>query len=256
MFFSLFFPSVIGGDFVKIFYVKRDTGTSLSFLLASIYLERATGMLALLVYGLVAALFYPFSLMSSDFQPIGWFGLSSIPVWILPATMLIGFISVNYILFGSRLYQSVIGLLNFFRLGSFSEKILNIRDAMQSFKDTPSALLLPTLLSFINIGLAISQVWLIALALNIELSIIPFAAIVPLMTILVMLPISINGIGLRENAFVVLLAPLGVEPDKSFALSVITLVVIIIAGLPGGIVYSVLKKKMPVPAEADLIVDR
>ncbi len=44
------------------------------------------------------------------------------------------------------------------------------------------------------------------------------------MTILVMLPISINGIGLRENSFVkLLLALVGVNPGSGFALSVIQL---------------------------------
>jgi len=253
MFFSLFFPSVIGGDFVKIYYVKRDSGKSLTLALASIYLERAAGFLALLTYGLVGAIVYPLSLKSADFQPLGWLGLKEIPIWILPAFLLILFLIANWILFGSRLYNVFVKIFNFLRLSKFSEKILLIRDAMKSFRKTPSALALPTILSFMNIGLVILSNWFIAVSLDIDVPIIVFAAIVSLMTVLVMVPVSINGIGLRENAYVVLLSLVGVDPDKSFALSLIGFVVIILVGLPGGFCYSLLKKELPMPLERDFL---
>jgi len=124
---------------------------------------------------------------------------------------------------------------------------------MKSFRKTPSALALPTILSFMNIGLVILSNWFIAVSLDIDVPIIVFAAIVSLMTVLVMVPVSINGIGLRENAYVVLLSLVGVDPDKSFALSLIGFVVIILVGLPGGFCYSLLKKELPMPLERDFL---
>ncbi|MBN2432123.1 MAG: flippase-like domain-containing protein [Acidobacteria bacterium] len=253
MFFSLFFPSVIGGDFVKIYYVKRDSGKSLTLALASIYLERAAGFLALLVYGLAGALIYPISLRPVDFRPLGWLGIRELPLWILPALLLLGFILANWVLFGSRLYNYAVKLFNLLKLERFAEKILLLRDAMTSFRHHPAALNIPVLLSFLNIGLVIVMNWLVALALDIDISMIVLAAIVSLMTVMVMLPISINGIGLRENAYVVLLSLVNVDPDKSFALSVIGFVLIILTGMPGGVCYSLLKKEIPVDLKGDLL---
>ncbi len=255
MFFSLFFPSVIGGDFVKIYYVKRDSGKSLTYALASIYLERAAGFLALLVYGILGALLYPLALTPQDFRPIGWLGLAKIPIWMLPAGVLVLFLAANWVLFGSHLYGGATRLLNWLHLNTLSEKVILIRDAMQSFRRHPSALFWPLVISFINIGMVVVMNWLVGLALDIHLPLTVYAAVVSLMTLLVMLPISINGIGVRENSYVFLLALVGVGPDKSFTLSLVGFFLIVLSGLPGGIVYSMLKKEIPVPSD-DQILER
>lgn len=249
MFFSLFFPSIVGGDFVKIYYVKRDSGKSLTYALASIYLDRATGFVALLFYGWLGAFFYPLALMPEDFRPIGWLGMKRLELWIIPASVLILFLLANWVLFSSRLYNVVVKLFRRTGLEALSEKILLLRDAMTSFRKRPAVLLQPMVISLVNIGMVILMNWLIALALGIKISIAVLAAVISIMTLLVTLPISINGIGLRENSLVVLLALVGVEPERSLALSLISFFLIVISALPGGVCYSFLKKEIPVPPD-------
>lgn len=252
MFFSLFFPSIVGGDFVKIYYVKKDSGKSIATALASAYLERATGFFALLVYGLAGALFYPLTLTSRDFSPIGWIGLRSVGIWVLPAAALVLFLTANAVLFGPHLYALAVSLLNRLGLHKLAEKVLLIRDAIRVFREHPAALLTPTLISFLNIALVIVMNWLIARALDIHVSLLVMASVVSVMTLLVMLPISINGIGLRENAYVILLQLVGVPPDKSFALSLIGFFLIVLSALPGGVIYSLMKRELPIPPDGQV----
>ena len=249
MFFSLFFPSIVGGDFVKKYYVKKDSGRSLAYGLASVYLERATGFFALLVFGIAGGAASPLSLSQTDFRPLGWLGVQSVALWIFPAIILVLFLAANCFIFNAFLYNWAAAALRAAGLGKLADKLALLRDALVSFRQSPSSLVMPLLISHLNIGLVVVMTWLAALALKIYVPIVLMAAVVSLMTVLVTLPISINGIGLRENSLVVLLSLAGVAPDHSFALSLVSFFMIVLSGLPGGICYSFLKRELPPPPD-------
>jgi hypothetical protein len=56
-------------------------------------------------------------------------------------------------------------------------------------------------------------------------------------SILTLLPISVNGMGLRETGTVLLLAPLNVSSASAVALSLLLFAVYAAASLLGGVVY-------------------
>lgn len=247
MFFSLFFPSIIGGDFIKMYYVRKESGKPMAYALASVYLDRAGGFLALLLYGVAGALLCPIHLTPQDFRPVGWFGLSRLPVVIIPAVFTLLFIAANILLVNASLFRLLERLLAALHLSNVSVRIMELHEALRLCFRRPAALLSPFIISLVNILMVILMNWLLALALDIEIPLAAMAATVPVMTLLVMLPVSINGIGLRENAFVILLQTVGVPPEKSFALSLLGFLLIVLSSLPGGICYSLLKKSDPLP---------
>jgi hypothetical protein len=53
-----------------------------------------------------------------------------------------------------------------------------------------------------------------------------------------MLPVSINGIGLREGAFVVFFSSLGVPPHAALALAWLEYGILLVQGLVCGLVYA------------------
>src|SRR5262249_31656854 len=61
--------------------------------------------------------------------------------------------------------------------------------------------------------------------------------VVPLVTLATMLPITFNGMGVREGAMVVFLAPLGVPAGTAVSLSFLWFCVFTTASVVGGIVY-------------------
>jgi glycosyltransferase 2 family protein len=60
---------------------------------------------------------------------------------------------------------------------------------------------------------------------------------VPVVTLISMIPVSLNGMGLREYAFVSLLTGIGVDREAAIALGLLSSAVVILSAIPGGIVY-------------------
>ena len=81
--------------------------------------------------------------------------------------------------------------------------------------------------------------YLAARALDIDLGLIAFIFIVPVVATIAMLPISIGGIGLRENSLVFIMVAMGVINEKAAIFSLLIFAMFLILGLLGGITYIV-----------------
>ncbi|KAA3659742.1 MAG: UPF0104 family protein [Chloroflexi bacterium] len=77
----------------------------------------------------------------------------------------------------------------------------------------------------------------IARALGVNLPIAIFSLFVPIISIINLLPISFNGLGVREGVYSALFVPVGVEPTTAIAMSLAFYFVRFTAGLVGGILY-------------------
>ena len=64
-----------------------------------------------------------------------------------------------------------------------------------------------------------------------------FFVFVPLLGLIMMLPISINGLGLREGAGVLLFTRIGLSEEEAFLMEFLTYVVMVGVSLIGGIVF-------------------
>jgi glycosyltransferase 2 family protein len=81
--------------------------------------------------------------------------------------------------------------------------------------------------------------WLAARSLGINLSLTSFFFIVPVVTIIAMLPITIGGTGLRENVLVFFMVALGAQSEKSAMTSLLLFAMLLILGIIGGVIYAV-----------------
>jgi uncharacterized membrane protein YbhN (UPF0104 family) len=88
----------------------------------------------------------------------------------------------------------------------------------------------------VQAGGAVS-VALAARALGIAQPLTVWFSVVPLVALAVVLPISINGVGVRENALAVLLKPHGVAPETAVALGLLWLGISVVTGLVGGVLF-------------------
>src|SRR5262249_40042492 len=61
--------------------------------------------------------------------------------------------------------------------------------------------------------------------------------LVPMVTLLTLLPVSLNGMGIREGGMVLFLAPLGVGTGTALSLAFLWFAVFTAASLGGGCVY-------------------
>ena len=66
-----------------------------------------------------------------------------------------------------------------------------------------------------------------------------FVIFTPIVALAQVLPISLNGLGIREGAFAVLFASVGVAAPDAVALSLLYQVLRVLTGLLGGMLYIV-----------------
>ena len=76
-----------------------------------------------------------------------------------------------------------------------------------------------------------------ALALGIDVSFTFLMLIIPLSMLLIMLPISIGGIGLREGILVGIFNLVGLEASDGFALGLGVTLTDLLLSVVGGVVY-------------------
>jgi glycosyltransferase 2 family protein len=81
----------------------------------------------------------------------------------------------------------------------------------------------------------------IARSLGIGVGPVPMIAVISIMTLIVALPISVAGWGVREISLVALLGLLGVDREAALALSVELGLITTLLSLPGGVVWLTLR---------------
>jgi uncharacterized protein (TIRG00374 family) len=87
--------------------------------------------------------------------------------------------------------------------------------------------------------LRIAQAYLLGRALGIEAGLSAYFAFIPLILLIMLLPVTINGLGTSQAAFVWFFAEAGVPGALAFALSVLFVGLGIVGNLPGGVLYAI-----------------
>jgi uncharacterized membrane protein YbhN (UPF0104 family) len=81
----------------------------------------------------------------------------------------------------------------------------------------------------------VAAFWALSEALGLGIEVGVLAVVLPLVLMAMLMPISIAGFGVREGAFVALLAEVGTPTSDAVLLSLLTVAAISIASLPGGV---------------------
>ncbi len=77
----------------------------------------------------------------------------------------------------------------------------------------------------------------VADSLGIDLPFLSWVVIVPPVTLIQLVPVSLAGWGVREFGFVVVLAGFGIPAEAALATSLLVGLCLIIVGLPGGLLW-------------------
>lgn len=99
--------------------------------------------------------------------------------------------------------------------------------------------------------LGIVSFWLVAMALDLHISFLTIGWIRVVMHALLMLPISLAGIGVREGSLVVLLQEYAVLPNEAVALAFLLFVVTLLSNSTGGL-FEIRNLLSPRPADERL----
>lgn len=91
---------------------------------------------------------------------------------------------------------------------------------------------------------------LIARALGVSLPLSVWFAVVPLVALAMVVPVSINGVGVREGGLALMLKPAGVSTDAAVAIGLLWFLATIVTGLIGGVLFLLDRKPSAAPASA------
>jgi uncharacterized membrane protein YbhN (UPF0104 family) len=97
--------------------------------------------------------------------------------------------------------------------------------------------------------LIVVSTWLLSESLDLSIDIEVIAVILPLVLVATLMPISIAGFGVREGAFVALLAETGVASADALLLSLATVAAVAIASLPGGVLMVMRQERLETTEE-------
>lgn len=209
-FISLFLPSSIGGDIYRIAAIRRKI-IDFSTGAATVIFDRVSGLYALLV--LAASGSFALVIDELTYSLIALVFIA--PVLVLALTdsrVTDSFSQGRY-----RAWKSLGRIISSQRKFILSRKVIAI---------VAISILFQSIAIFIN--------YLYCQALSIDISLAHLWAIIPLIYLTDMIPFSINGIGIRDSAFVFFFALLGYPAAEALALSITLISMRYLVGLTGG----------------------
>jgi uncharacterized protein (TIRG00374 family) len=223
-FFNNFLPSTVGGDASRAYDCYRVTGGNQGAM-SSVLVDRLLGLLALATLALVCL---PLATPVAAHLPglSLWLGLAAFGI-----AALIG--AIFFAPPSQRLAPVAAWLPVRLRRG-----LAMVAGAFDLYRGRWQTLLAAFALSFVLQLSVVLYFILVAEALNLSVPMLDFGLIVPLVLFIVMLPISLNGLGLRENALAVILGFYGVATADAVALAWLVYAGALLFTLIGGLIYA------------------
>jgi uncharacterized membrane protein YbhN (UPF0104 family) len=226
-FFSLCLPSSIGGDVFKA-YRLADSAASRLLAGCTILADRLAGLAAVMVLGGTALLAQTWDLA-------------------LPATLALG-----AALLGAAMLAFWLGFSSIDRLLA----LLPARHAARQFlsrllpyQQQPGLMIRAIGGSLLIQMIGSTAVAFVARSLGVALPMSVWFAVVPMLTLAMVLPISMLGLGIREQGLEFLLEPYGVPPERAVAIGLLWLACTILSGLIGGVLFLLDRKPEGMPAD-------
>jgi uncharacterized protein (TIRG00374 family) len=243
-FFNNFLPSNVGGDVIRAYELGNYTKDGVRAM-ASVFVERLTGFIVLIFLAI-------FSLLS-QFQLRSDFRLT-LAVGLATVGLLVGL----WLILDPRPLHWFISRIKLALFQKYVPRLQKFQASLNEYRNHRRALVLSTIWSIVFMILAITNVYSSAKAFHEEVSLFGVAIIVPVILVVAMIPLTVNGLGLQEWAYVFLFSWIGLP--ESVGLSTILLIRAkdIFTALIGGIFYPILKlsSSKPLPKAGLDVVEK
>ncbi|MEO1442711.1 MAG: lysylphosphatidylglycerol synthase transmembrane domain-containing protein, partial [Chloroflexota bacterium] len=215
-FYSQFLPGNITGDVVKGYYMAR-TQANKAAMLSSAVIDRIIGLVVNSTIGFVTLGFSPLLL-----------DLFGLPVWLVWGAVALVIVGV------------VAGMLFVGWLGRFEDRfpapVRRLYRIAADYAEHPRIVATASAISVCYFLAWALSVYLLALTARIE--VVDYATAVLLLSavnLVTVLPISINGLGVREGTVVFLLGQFGVQSERALVLSLLIFAMGLLVGVVGGL---------------------
>jgi uncharacterized membrane protein YbhN (UPF0104 family) len=226
LFFNSVLPGVMGGDVMRAYWAAKDAPQARPAAVVSILLERVLGLAATVLVG--AALILPH-----------WGNLTEHPVTRAGAYAFLVVAGILMVIL-AVLGHPVSGKLLRGDMKSGWRKVAGEgAEACHVCLTHPIGTGVGLGLSVLAQLLLVNLFFSVAQAMGLSVGFWQLASVLPMVAMVTVLPITWNGLGLREAAFATFLGTFGIPTAQSVAISLTGFAVILVWNLLGGLVYLV-----------------
>ena len=224
MFFNNFLPTMIGGDAARVYYLGRQEGYAT--VATSILVDRSLGLLSMALAGSVL---------------VWWLNITT-PAFIVARQVLTILCAILLACLAAALTFRLAPLVGLLRavplLGRVAETLDLVRKRGRPLRRKPGvilAVLFASFLYFLPFGWAYQAYFRLSGGIAVPYEGVLLALIA--IAILSNIPISVNGIGLREQLHYLLFGSLGVSKELAVGISVIVFSQFVVLSVFGGLVW-------------------
>lgn len=226
-FFNMFLPTNVGGDVVKAHKMSKRSESPVDTY-SSVFMERFTGVVVIISLAVVSSLIY-FKNLPTDILLL-IFGIILPSLIVLILLIFHSEISRGFESIYKRLFRS-------FNPFSIRRRLKKLHRSITSYRENGKVILYALLISLIFHVLLILSNFILSLSIGMDISLQYFFIFVPLTAILLFLPISIRGFGVREALYLYFFTSVGASGAKAVSLSFLVQIINIIGSSIGGGVY-------------------
>ncbi len=221
-FVGYFLPGTVGTEILRIYGLGRGT-SDLARAASSVLVERVLALAALMVLVLIGLVLTP----------------PGFPAGIGSAALigLAGLVAGGSMLMTPRLRLLTLQSIPGRRFAMLRSKLIKLYGCLDTYRRQPGLLSWAAATAVLFHLLRIAFVAAGGLALGLDLNLLYYVVITPIIIFVTMLPISIAGLGVQEAAYVVLFGFVGVPAETALSLSLLCRAVLLIAMLPGAWFY-------------------
>jgi uncharacterized protein (TIRG00374 family) len=216
-------PTSVGGDAWRIFETSRRHRGNTTPVTGSVLLERALGGAVTLVLAGVGLL------IAIGRYPIGQY------FWV-EVIFVLGTIGVAFVFFSRGVRRRLAFLIPYARRLRIEGPARAVYDGLHGYREHPWTLLKVALITAAAQLTRVVAIYASGRAVGIHLSLLPYVVLGPLLFLVMLVPFTVNGIGVREAFFVSFLGKLSVGHDAAFACGFLFFVMTILLALPGVVV--------------------
>jgi glycosyltransferase 2 family protein len=222
-FLGTFLPASIGSDALRSYgVIKLNVGTAEA--VASVVMDRIFGIASVLTMGLIG-LAIAGSL--NEGRPVA-IALGTAGIVCLAAALLV------FSRAGAAVASRLVSWLPGGALRAAGDRGL---ESMRTYAKYPAQLFNVFVCSLAVQAIRVIQAYYLGRGLGLAVPLTTYFALVPLILLVMLLPVTFNGIGTSQAAFVWSFGQVGVKPPEAFALSILFVALGIVGNLPGGFLY-------------------
>lgn len=223
-FFNNFLPSNVGGDVARVYELGNRTKDPAGAA-ASVFMERLSGFIVLFAIAIIALL--------------GNLTIAENSQLILTLVMvLVLFTGVMLLIWDTHLLNFVEKTFRFKMIEKYVNKFRKFHNQLHAYKRDPHALAWSFVWSMVFHGTVIINMYIAALAFHKPIPFWGIAAITPIIGVVSMLPLTFNGIGIQEWAYVILFSWLGLPISVGLSAAILIRAKVLMMAVAGGLFYA------------------